>query len=1111
MKKIPPSRLFSIIILLLVISFARSVYAIDGAIDQTFNSNGSGGQAAGFNSSVQVVQIQDDTNQLIVAGNFTTYNGTPVGGIVRLNDDGTIDQTFNSNGSGGQAAGFNGSVSNSDVEIDDGILVTGNFTQYDGIPVGHIVRLYPNGTLDTNFNQKIGTGFNNNTRGIVQETVAGSNYGKIIVGGVFTTINGSPAKFLARLNADGTPDASFNSAIGSIGFAGGSGGVQKIGFQSDGKIIVGGQFTTFNGHTVNRIVRLTADGGWDSSFTTGTGSNGSVYTLNVLPNDQILVGGALNTFNGVSTGFMFKLNANGTLDTSFNSGGSGASGEVDAIFVQPNGKIIVEGTGMTKYNGTTVNYLTRLNTDGTLDSTFNDGTGFVGGTGNGVHAANSIFRQNGNMVINGNFTSYNGTPVGYIVSLQADITNPIISAINLVSNNSNPAYAKNGDVVTLSFTSNHPLLSSVITLGDQSVTPSCTSSSGTSVNCTASITISPSVPTNDGLVNFSLTETTVGGTTGPITTTSNSSSVTVIRTTPTTPTLSIGSPTSDTTPSISGTCTTGDTVVVTLGGQTLTTSCSQGNYTVIPSLLSDNTYTIHFLQTDTAGNQSSTGSTTLVVDTTVPTVTIDSPVDHAIFGSQTISGSCESGLVVHISGSGFTPTGTTSCTSGSYTYPITVTSNMIINVSQTDLASNTGGTTISVSAVNPAPTLSGITISSTNINPSYAKLGDTINLSFTSNYPLTGSGVTLDGVPVTPVCSGSGPVTCTTSLVIDDTHPASDGLLSFSITGSTGGGSTGPLTTTHDGSSITVLRVEPNRPTVTAIPPTSNTTPTISGTCISGDMVNLQVSLQNHQQLCSGNAYAITLDSLTDGTYTVGVSQTDPAGNTSDDQVVRTLTVDTIAPQITITSPSRSTYLGNETISGTCEAGLNVSITGTGFTPSSGTTSCDNGIFNYSIQVLQDITITTNQIDSAGNRGTATISAIAIPLPSGGVSGGCSAENKTLGVCNYSPIIPSTSSQTLPTPSTQTTTCIPYLTQKISLDGYHYGKQVTQLINFLNTHEGEHLTNRLTYTKSVMLAVKRFQVKYTKDILAPSHTLIPSGIVGTQTLRKINMLMCNHL
>ena len=108
------------------------------------------------------------------------------------------------------------------------------------------------GTPDTTFSTNIGSGFNSSVFG-----VAVQSDGKIVVGGDFTTINGTGSNKIARLNADGTPDTTFSTNIGS-GFNGGgfNNGVFGVAFQSDGKIIVGGNFTTINGTTSNFIARL---------------------------------------------------------------------------------------------------------------------------------------------------------------------------------------------------------------------------------------------------------------------------------------------------------------------------------------------------------------------------------------------------------------------------------------------------------------------------------------------------------------------------------------------------------------------------------------------------------------------------------------------------------------------------------------------------------------------------------------------------------------------------------------------------------------------------------------------------------------------------------------
>ncbi len=154
--------------------------------------------------------------------------------------------------------------------------------------------------------------------------------------------------------------------------AGANGAVYTTILQPDGKILIGGQFTTYNGITANRIARLNTDGTLDTTFTVGTGADSSVNTITLQPDGKILIGGAFTTYNGTTVNHVARLNADGTLDTTFVTG-TGTNGSVFTIALQPDGKILIGGW-FTTYNGTTANYIARLNTDGTLDTTFTTGT-----------------------------------------------------------------------------------------------------------------------------------------------------------------------------------------------------------------------------------------------------------------------------------------------------------------------------------------------------------------------------------------------------------------------------------------------------------------------------------------------------------------------------------------------------------------------------------------------------------------------------------------------------------------------------------------------------------------------------------------------------------------
>ena len=250
------------------------------------------GAAQGASAPVHSSVVQDD-GKVIIAGDFTLYNlGVPTKSsrIARLNVDGSQDDTF-----GLGVSGPNQRVSTLAIDRNQNPLLAGNvgkvivggqFTSINGTTRNRIARLNTDGSLDTSFAP--GVGPNNEVF-----AVAVQNDGKVLIGGSFSTVAGQPnTSGLARLNENGTLDTSFNLNIGA------SLPVHSILIQTDGKIVVGGEFTQFNGVNVNRIVRLNADGSLDTSFDPGTGANGTVRSL-ALDGSDILLGG---DFSGASFG-----------------------------------------------------------------------------------------------------------------------------------------------------------------------------------------------------------------------------------------------------------------------------------------------------------------------------------------------------------------------------------------------------------------------------------------------------------------------------------------------------------------------------------------------------------------------------------------------------------------------------------------------------------------------------------------------------------------------------------------------------------------------------------------------------------------------------------------
>jgi uncharacterized delta-60 repeat protein len=325
-----------------------------------------------------IISQKDD--KLVLIGFFTAYNGTAQSFVTRTNADGTRDTSFNI------GTGFDSPAIRVEQQNDEKLVFVGNFTLYNGTAQNYVTRLNTNGTVDTSFN--IGTGFNNTTL-----CVAIQNDNNIIVGGAFTTYSGSTQNRITRLNTDGTIDTSFNIGTGA------NSSIRTLSIQEDGKILVGGDFTTYSGSTQNRITRLNTDGTIDTSFNIGTGFNQSVFSSKIQTDGKILVVGDFTSYSGSAQNRIVRLNIDGTIDTSFTSGIT-PSLVLTRVQIDQNRKIIVLGDSIN---------IERLNIDGSIDSTFYQyATGFDG------FVRNVAFQSNNKTVIFGDFLTINSVNVGGI-------------------------------------------------------------------------------------------------------------------------------------------------------------------------------------------------------------------------------------------------------------------------------------------------------------------------------------------------------------------------------------------------------------------------------------------------------------------------------------------------------------------------------------------------------------------------------------------------------------------------------------------------------------------------------------------------------------------------
>ncbi|MBI3134099.1 MAG: T9SS type A sorting domain-containing protein [Bacteroidetes bacterium] len=365
-----------LITLFLALTTAVFVGAQPGSIDLTYTTG------TGFNSYVFKTAIQPD-GKIIAVGAFSTFNGTARNGIARLNTDGTLDMSFN------PGTGFNNWVTDVKIQPDGKIVTVGTYSSFNGTARSRIARLNADGTLDTSFDP--GTGFSFDVRGCDLQAD-----GKIIAVGDFTSFNGTSRNRIARINTNGSLDTGYDPGTGFNSNA------MTVKIQPDGKALVGGiGFTSYNGTTVNRIVRLNSDATIDGSFNSGTGCNSTVATFAIQEDLKIIVGGSFTTYNGTSINRIMRLNNDGTIDPSF-SVGAGTNGEIRNVQIASDGSVFLAGL-FTIYNSTSANRIVKLTSDGSIDANFSTGTGFNNET-------NCISIQPDNKIIIGGFyTSYNGS------------------------------------------------------------------------------------------------------------------------------------------------------------------------------------------------------------------------------------------------------------------------------------------------------------------------------------------------------------------------------------------------------------------------------------------------------------------------------------------------------------------------------------------------------------------------------------------------------------------------------------------------------------------------------------------------------------------------------
>jgi uncharacterized delta-60 repeat protein len=284
------------------------------------------------------------------------------------------------------------------------LILGGNFTSYRGNTVRGICRINNDGTFDNTFVS--GTGFTGDVLAIAEQSD-----GKLIVGGNFTQYSGVSVNRLCRLNPNGSLDTTFQPNI-----TGTPVNVNKIVVNSDDSFYVGGRNVRVSGTNRYNIILFTSGGSYDSvsSFNTsgvGLTFGGEVSDMLITNSTQLLIAGQFSTYNGVSVPLgSIRLNQNGTRDTTYASGNF--NNNTRRVKIQNDGKYVFT-TFSGSYSGFTISGVARINPNGTFDPTLSGRT-FLG---NASELVALLIDNSNDIYVGGAFTSYGGVIVNNFVKM----------------------------------------------------------------------------------------------------------------------------------------------------------------------------------------------------------------------------------------------------------------------------------------------------------------------------------------------------------------------------------------------------------------------------------------------------------------------------------------------------------------------------------------------------------------------------------------------------------------------------------------------------------------------------------------------------------------------
>jgi uncharacterized delta-60 repeat protein len=324
-----------------------------GALDLNFDPG------RGADDIVRAIVVEPG-GSLLLGGSFRTFDTNACAGLVRLGPDGRMDTAF--------APTSDGLCNALALQTNGQFLVGGHFSEIAGAARRHLTRFHPSGELDAEFAPALAPDDS-------VWALAVQDDGRILVGGYLSRIGDQAIHGLTRLLPGGEPDPEFNAGAGT------EEGVAALAIQPDGRILVGGDFVSFNHHARGGVVRLWPDGSVDETFDADlTGSFLRVNTIAPQAEGGVLMGGRFESVQGVSRYGIARLDESGRLDPLFAA--AGALGEphdeVSSIVVAQQDKTWVAGSFSIIAN-TDAPHIALLRAQGDVDPEFHPCGGVSGG------------------------------------------------------------------------------------------------------------------------------------------------------------------------------------------------------------------------------------------------------------------------------------------------------------------------------------------------------------------------------------------------------------------------------------------------------------------------------------------------------------------------------------------------------------------------------------------------------------------------------------------------------------------------------------------------------------------------------------------------------------